>query len=99
MFASLLSRLSPPFALAEARCRAHDSHEGRATVGISAKASEVLAYADPPPCENTAEKLTGQAKEKAGDVTDDQDLQAEGKKDQTKGSLKNAGENIKDAFK
>lgn len=49
--------------------------------------------------ENTAEKLTGQAKEKAGDVTDDQDLQAEGKKDQTKGSLKNAGENVKDAFK
>lgn len=49
--------------------------------------------------QNATEKLTGQAKEKAGDATDDQDLQAEGKKDQTKGSLKNAGENIKDAFK
>ncbi len=49
--------------------------------------------------QNATEKLTGQAKEKAGDATGDEDLKAEGQKDQTKGSLKNAGENIKDAFK
>ena len=49
--------------------------------------------------ENTAEKTSGKIKEAVGDATDNRDLQAEGQKDQTKGSLKQAGENIKDAFK
>ncbi len=48
---------------------------------------------------NTAENMQGKAKEKAGDATDDQDLQAEGKADQSKASLKQAGENVKDAFR
>lgn len=48
---------------------------------------------------NTAEKITGEGKEHVGKATDDKDLQAEGKKDQASGSVKNAGENIKDAFK
>jgi uncharacterized protein YjbJ (UPF0337 family) len=48
---------------------------------------------------NTAEKVAGEVKEKVGELTDDKELQAEGKKDQTKGSLKNTGEDIKDAFK
>ncbi|ALX03723.1 CsbD family protein [Aeromicrobium erythreum] len=48
---------------------------------------------------NTAEKVAGEVKEAVGKATDDKDLQAEGKKDQTKGSLKNTGEDIKDAFK
>lgn len=48
---------------------------------------------------NTAEKVAGEVKEKVGEVTNDKDLQAEGKKDQTKGSLKNVGEDVKDAFK
>ena len=47
---------------------------------------------------NTAEKAVGHVKEQLGKDTDDKDLQAEGKADQTKGSLKNAGENVKDAF-
>ncbi len=47
---------------------------------------------------NTAEKVTGEVKEAVGKATDDKDLQAEGKKDQTKGSLKNTGEDIKDTF-
>jgi uncharacterized protein YjbJ (UPF0337 family) len=46
---------------------------------------------------NTAQKLKGQVKETAGNVTDDPALQAEGKGDQAKGSLKNAGENVKEA--
>jgi uncharacterized protein YjbJ (UPF0337 family) len=49
--------------------------------------------------ENKAEELSGQAKEKAGDATDDQDLQAEGSADQSKANLKQAGEKVKDAFK
>ncbi|MCX6406550.1 MAG: CsbD family protein [Propionibacteriales bacterium] len=48
---------------------------------------------------NTAEKVTGEVKEAVGKATDDKDLQAEGNKDQAKGSLKNAGEDVKDAFK
>jgi uncharacterized protein YjbJ (UPF0337 family) len=49
--------------------------------------------------ENKAEDLKGQAKEKFGDASDDEDLQAEGKADQVKANLKDAGEKVKDAFK
>ena len=48
---------------------------------------------------NAAEDATGKAKEGAGKATGNQDLEAEGHKDQAKSSLKNAGENVKDAFK
>ena len=48
--------------------------------------------------ENKAEDLGGKAKEAVGDATDDEDLEAEGKADQTKSSLKDAKENVKDAF-
>jgi uncharacterized protein YjbJ (UPF0337 family) len=48
---------------------------------------------------NAAEELAGKAKEVIGDLTDDKDLEAEGRTDQTKANVKNAGENIKDAFK
>jgi uncharacterized protein YjbJ (UPF0337 family) len=48
---------------------------------------------------NAAQDAVGKAKEVVGDVTDDKSLQAEGKKDQTSASVKNAGENVKDAFK
>jgi uncharacterized protein YjbJ (UPF0337 family) len=49
--------------------------------------------------ENKADEVTGQAKEKAGNVTDNEDLQAEGKADQSSANLKQAGEKIKDVFK
>lgn len=49
--------------------------------------------------ENAAEKLGGKAKEATGKATDNERLEAEGKGDQTKANLKQAGENIKDAFK
>jgi len=48
---------------------------------------------------NKAQELTGQGKEAAGRATDDRDLQAEGKADQTSGNVKQAGEKVKDAFK
>ncbi|HET6269983.1 MAG TPA: CsbD family protein [Arthrobacter sp.] len=48
---------------------------------------------------NTAEKLGGQGKEAAGEASDDESLKAEGKGDQAKSDLKQAGENVKDAFK
>ncbi|NYJ01562.1 uncharacterized protein YjbJ (UPF0337 family) [Nocardioides thalensis] len=49
--------------------------------------------------ENTAQEKLGEAKEAMGKASDDEDLQAEGKSDQMKGSLKQAGEKVKDAFK
>ena len=49
--------------------------------------------------ENKAEELKGEVKEKVGDATDNEQWQAEGKADQTKGNLKQAGEKVKDAFK
>jgi len=49
--------------------------------------------------ENKAEGIKGKVKESAGKATDDESLEAEGKTDQTKSSLKQAGENVKDAFK
>jgi uncharacterized protein YjbJ (UPF0337 family) len=48
---------------------------------------------------NKTQEFVGEAKEKIGDVTGDESLQAEGKADQTKGNLKQAGEKVKDAFK
>ena len=48
---------------------------------------------------NTAESGLGKAKEKLGDATDDRELETEGKTDQSKADLKQAGEKVKDAFK
>jgi uncharacterized protein YjbJ (UPF0337 family) len=47
---------------------------------------------------NAAEDAKGQGKEAAGKATDDEQLQAEGKTEQSKADLKNAGEKVKDAF-
>jgi uncharacterized protein YjbJ (UPF0337 family) len=48
---------------------------------------------------NKGEGLLGKAKEKLGDATDDKSLENEGKTDQSKSDLKQAGEKVKDAFK
>ena len=49
--------------------------------------------------DNKSEELTGKVKEGVGKATDDNSLEAEGKGDQSSSKLKQAGENIKDAFK
>ncbi|MGY1618809.1 CsbD family protein [Geodermatophilus sp. SYSU D00691] len=48
---------------------------------------------------NKAQELSGEGKERVGEATDNRDLQAEGTKDKAAGSLKQAGEKVKDAFK
>ena len=48
---------------------------------------------------NTAEDALGKAKEVVGDITDNKDLEAEGKGDQGSASIEKVGENIKDTFK
>ena len=48
---------------------------------------------------NKIDDLGGKAKEAAGKVTSDDSTKNEGKIDQAKSSLKDAGEKVKDAFK
>jgi uncharacterized protein YjbJ (UPF0337 family) len=48
---------------------------------------------------NTTDSTLGSAKEKIGDATGNEDLQAEGKADQATADLKQAGEKVKDVFK
>lgn len=48
---------------------------------------------------NKLEELGGRAKEAIGRVTGDRSTENEGKVDQAKANLKDAGEKIKDAFK
>ncbi len=47
---------------------------------------------------NMAQEAKGRVKETAGKVTDDEDLEAEGKKDKFAANMKQAGEKVKDAF-
>ena len=48
---------------------------------------------------NAAEKLGGKAKEAFGKITNNDELVAEGRADQAKSSVKQAGEDVKDAIK
>lgn len=48
---------------------------------------------------NKGQDLGGKAKEAAGKVTGDRDLEAEGKGDQAAANVKQAGEKLKDAAK
>ncbi len=49
--------------------------------------------------DHKGQELKGKVKEAVGNATDNKEWQAEGRKDQTMGNLKEAGEKIKDAFK
>jgi len=49
--------------------------------------------------DNKTEELGGKVKESVGKATDDERLEAEGKVDQSSANLKQAGENVKDAFR
>ena len=48
---------------------------------------------------NKIEDAQGKAKEALGNATGDESTKNEGRKDQSKADLKDAGENVKDAFK
>jgi len=48
---------------------------------------------------NLAQKAKGKMKETTGKATGDSQLEAEGNVDQAKGSLKQAGEKVKDALR
>jgi uncharacterized protein YjbJ (UPF0337 family) len=48
---------------------------------------------------NKIDELAGKGKEALGRATGNRDLEAEGRGEQTKSNLKQAGEKVKDAFK
>ena len=48
---------------------------------------------------NQGQDLKGKAKESIGRATDDEELEAAGRSDQAKSSVKQAGEKVKDAIK
>ena len=48
---------------------------------------------------NTAQQAKGKLKETVGKASGNNKLRAEGKADQMKGNVKQAGEKLKDAFK
>jgi uncharacterized protein YjbJ (UPF0337 family) len=48
---------------------------------------------------NAAQVVKGKVEEAAGKTTGDDELETEGKQDQMKGNIKQAGEKVKDAFK
>jgi uncharacterized protein YjbJ (UPF0337 family) len=48
---------------------------------------------------NTAQDVGGKVKEGVGKATDNERLEAEGNADQAGASIKQAGENVKDAFR
>lgn len=48
---------------------------------------------------NKKDNLAGKAKETVGRVSDDKKLEREGRGEQAKSDLKQAGEKVKDAFK
>lgn len=48
---------------------------------------------------HAAEEAAGKLKEGAGKASDDEKLEAEGEADQSRANLKQAGDDVKDAFK
>jgi len=48
---------------------------------------------------NKKDEAKGQAREQLGKATDDEEMEREGRTDQTKSNLKQAGEKVKDPFK
>ncbi len=48
--------------------------------------------------QNKVDEIRGGAKEKIGGATGDDEMRREGKRDQSKADLKQAGEKVKDAF-
>ena len=75
-----------PFLKAHFRAATQTNRRGR-IMGAEDKAS------------NKIDDVGGKAKEALGKVTGDKDTENEGRVDQAKSSLKDAGEKIKDAFK
>jgi uncharacterized protein YjbJ (UPF0337 family) len=83
----VIKRLWPDMAI---RRRGHPPHGG-------CWKENAVSFADK--VKHKAEELKGKGKEALGRATGDDELKVEGKADQAKGRIKQAGEKIKDIFK
>ena len=70
-----------------------------ASASLLTPKSKDLAMSKTDKAKNTAQEAKGKVKEVAGRIAGDDDLEREGKTDQTKANLKQAGEKVKDAFR
>ena len=68
-------------------------------IGVQAPGGGDAHVATDDKLRNQGEDLKGKAKESLGRATDDEELEAAGRTDQAKSSLKQAGEKVKDAIK
>ena len=68
-------------------------------VDVQCHLAKEIALSGTDKIKNSAESTLGDAKEKLGDATGNEDMQAEGKTEQAKADLKQAGEKVKDVFK
>ena len=91
--------LEPPLTEAEARAGAG----GCLDCGVCSECQECVSACPADAIrfdklKNAMQSNKGRAKDLAGQATHDRSLEAEGKKDQAVGDLKQAGEKVKDAF-
>jgi len=66
---------------------------------VRSATEEVPGMGNDDKAKNVAEKGLGKAKEGLGKASDDSELEGEGRAEQSKADLKQAGEKAKDAFK
>jgi uncharacterized protein YjbJ (UPF0337 family) len=72
---------------------------GRSAIWVDSREVGVDIVSGTDKAKNKGQQLRGKAKEALGKVTGDKSTQNEGKGDQVKSNLKDAGEKVKDAFK
>jgi uncharacterized protein YjbJ (UPF0337 family) len=91
-----------PFATAHLACMgaqpAGHLDETEAVASFHPQRSEVLDVSATDKAKNAAQAAKGKVKEVAGRVADDEQLENEGRADQVKSDLKQAGEKVKDAL-
>nr|BFE56218.1 hypothetical protein GCM10020063_007440 [Dactylosporangium thailandense] len=69
---------------------------GAVRIGVSDRRREgSMSFQDK--VQHKAEEAKGAAKDKVGDMTDDERLQAEGRSEQSSANVKQAGDKVKDA--
>jgi uncharacterized protein YjbJ (UPF0337 family) len=85
----------PPFAF-RSSTRLNSCIVGESPPAAHRKGGTTMGFVEK--AKNAAEDAIGQVKETVGDVTGNDDLKAEGKKDQGVSGAKKVGENIKDKF-
>jgi uncharacterized protein YjbJ (UPF0337 family) len=88
-----------PGALRRLAGQATDSEEGRFTGQIPHRGVKEPVMAAEDKAANKVTEVKGKAKKETGKAIGNEQMEAEGRTDQAKGNLKQAGEKVKDAFK